>query len=394
MRTPQCERHIYLLANPSEEDPAYKDAGTSEIQKVSHRSMDRITGGSLMPIRKREFKNGAKWCVDVMLPNGKRYRRVVGVKKQAEQVQKRIESEIVEGKWEIRDKEDIPFSTLTIEYLEYAEANKATSTFITDKYRIEAHLLPYFGDTPISEISLQMIDGYKTSRVRKRAAPKTINNELVNLSHMMTMAARWGYINSNIVLNVVKLRVPKRNMRFLNQQEIQRLLNAASKSYIYPIIVTALHTGMRKSELFNLKWTDVDFEHQLITIQSNEDWHTKNYGARTLSITPNLYDVLISHHQQQLEMNIKSGYVFTYRGEKIKAGIKKSFITVLRDAGLAGVTLHTLRHTFASQLVMTGVPLRDIQELMGHESYETTLQYAHLTKDHAKQQVLRLPFAS
>jgi hypothetical protein len=211
------------LADTSEENPAHKDAGTSEIQEVSHRSMDRITGGSLMPIRKREFKNGAKWCVDVMLPNGKRYRRVIGVKKQAEQVQKKIESEIVEGKWDIRDKEDIPFSTLTIEYLEYAEANKATSTFITDKYRIEAHLLPYFGDTPISEISLQMIDGYKTSRVRKRAAPKTVNNELVNLSHMMTMAARWGYINSNIVLNVVKLRVPKRNMRFLNQQEIQRL---------------------------------------------------------------------------------------------------------------------------------------------------------------------------
>lgn len=136
------------------------------------------------------------------------------------------------------------------------------------------------------------------------------------------------------------------------------------------------------------------FEHQLITIQSNEDWHTKNYGARTLSITPNLYDVLISHHRQQLEMNIKSEYVFTYHGEKIRAGIKKSFITVLRDAGLANVTLHTLRHTFASQLVMTGVPLRDIQELMGHESYETTIQYAHLTKDHAKRQVLKLPFAN
>ncbi|HGJ64194.1 TPA: site-specific integrase, partial [bacterium] len=205
---------------------------------------------------------------------------------------------------------------------------------------------------------------------------------------------RWGYINHNVVSNVVKLKVPKRNKKFLSQQEIQKLLDSASESYIYPIILTGLHTGMRKSELFNLKWTDIDFDQKMITVQCKDDWHTKNYGTRTLSMTPILYNALKAHQQQQLEMGIKNGYVFTYRGERIRAGIKKSFNAVLRDAGLEGVTLHTLRHTFASQLVMAGVPLRDIQELMGHESYETTLQYAHLSKDHAKQQVLRLPFAS
>ena len=102
----------------------------------------------------------------------------------------------------------------------------------------------------------------------------------------------------------------------------------------------------------------------------------------------------MAHHRQQLEMGIQSGYVFTYRGERIRAGIKKSFITVLRDAGLEGVTLHTLRHTFASQLVMAGVPLKDVQELMGHQSFETTLQYAHLSEEHVKRQVLKLPFAN
>ena len=110
-----------------------------------------------MPIRKRQFKMGAKWCVDVMLPNGRRYRRVVGTKKQAEQVQKKIEAEIVTEKWHIREAEDIPFSTLFEDYLEYVNANRAASTAVVKKYRIEAHLLPYFEDMLLSQITLKWL---------------------------------------------------------------------------------------------------------------------------------------------------------------------------------------------------------------------------------------------
>jgi len=69
------------------------------------------------------------------------------------------------------------------------------------------------------------------------------------------------------------------------------------------------------------------------------------------------------------------------------------FKAICKKAGLENITLHTLRHTFASQLALAGVPLRDIQELMGHQSFQTTLQYAHLTEEHVKKQVMKLPFA-
>ena len=95
-----------------------------------------------------------------------------------------------------------------------------------------------------------------------------------------------------------------------------------------------------------------------------------------------------------MELGNKSEYVFTYRGEKIKRGIDDSLRTAVGKAGLENVTLHTFRHTFASQLAMAGVPLRQVQELMGHRSFETTLQYAHLSEDHVKQQVIKLPFAN
>ncbi len=102
----------------------------------------------------------------------------------------------------------------------------------------------------------------------------------------------------------------------------------------------------------------------------------------------------MEHRKLHIEMGIKSGYVFTYNGQRLKSNIKRSLARVLKKAQLEGVTLHTLRHTFASQLVMAGVSLREIQELMGHRSFETTLQYAHLSEDHVKKQVLKLPFAN
>ncbi len=128
-------------------------------------------------------------------------------------------------------------------------------------------------------------------------------------------------------------------------------------------------------------------------IQSKVDWHTKNYKVRAIQLTPVLYNVLMEHRKLHLELGTKSDYVFTYQGHKIKSNIKRSLKTVLKKAGLENVTLHTLRHTFASQLVMVGVSLKEVQELMGHQSFETTLQYAHLSEDHVKRQVLKLPFA-
>ncbi len=348
-----------------------------------------------MSVRKRVVPSGkTRWFVDILLPNGNRFRKTVGSKKQADQVHKQIESDVVEGKWSLRETDDVSFSKLVSEYLEYSKTAKAQSTYNVDQYRIKAHLLKYFKDMPIKCITSQMIDAYKGYRVNEGATNNTVNHEVTNLSHMMRMAIRWRYLDTNPVASVDRLKVPKRSPRFLNIEEIERLMAASKESYIYPLIMTALHTGMRKSELFNLRWTDVNFQQGTIAAQNRSDWHTKNYLPRTISMTPALHEVLQGHQTQQTELGYESEYVFTYQGNQLKYDIKDSLRTVLRKAGLKNVTLHTFRHTFASQLALAGVPLRDIQELMGHQSFQTTLQYAHLSEEHVKKQVMRLPFAN
>ncbi len=318
----------------------------------------------------------------------------MGSKKQAEEVHRRMELEIAEGKWNLQKSEDITFSDLIEEYLKYAMTGKAESTYEIDQYRINAHLLPYFGDALLRDITVQMVDKYKAMRIKDGASAHTINNELSNLSHIFKMAIRWGYIDKNVVSLVDKMKLVRRTPRFLNQEEIDKLIKAASGSHIQPIIITAIHTGMRKSELLNLRWTDIDFDQEIVTIQSKKDWHTKNYKPRVLKMTPVLNKALGQHRELQESQGYLSEHVFTYEGRRIKWGVDIGLKAITKKAGLDNVTLHTLRHTFASQLVMVGVPLRYVQELMGHQSFETTLQYAHLSEEHVKSQVLRLPFAT
>lgn len=338
------------------------------------------------------YKRVNRWYVYVTFPDGSRYRKSVGTRKQADQIEKQLKAQVVQGKWDIFEMEDVLFSDLVVEYLEYAKVSKARSTYVTDKSRIEKHMLPFFGDTPLKKIAAQSVDAYKTKRAHEGAAPKTLNNELLNLSHMMKMAVRWRYIDRNVVSSVEKMRVIINPPRFLNQSEIQRLGEAAVGSHIYSLVLTALHTGMRKSELLNLTWEDIDFDMRMITVKSKDDWHTKNYKARLFQLTPVLYDVLKEHEADQPLLRNK--YVFTFRGKAIRQDIRRSWRRVVCKAGLQGITLHTLRHTFASQLVMAGVSLRDVQELMGHQNFETTLRYAHLSPDHVRKQVLNLPFAN
>ena len=239
-----------------------------------------------MSVYRRRFKNGDKWCVYLILPDGSKFRKVVGAKKEVEKVEQILRSEIVSGKWRFEEIKDIPFSGLTQEYIKYAETNKAKSTSTINKYRIGAHLLPYFGDTLLSRITPQMVDSYKATRVKEGVSPNTSNRELANLSHMLKLAVQWRYLDRNVVSSVAKMRVPERPRRFLSQEEIRCFLKAAEETYIYPIVVTALHTGMRRSELLNLQWSDIDFGRQTVTVQAKEDWHTKNYKSRTLQLIP------------------------------------------------------------------------------------------------------------
>jgi len=207
---------------------------------------------------------------------------------------------------------------------------------------------------------------------------------------MFRLAVQWGYIKDNPTDGVSKLRVPKKVApRFLTEEECKRILEA-SDDFLRPIFFTFLNTGMRKAELENLEWSDINFTRRKIKIAVKDDWTPKT-NEREIPVNDGLLEVL---KRQESTAN-GSKYVFPdEEGGKIyKNRLRNRLMTLTKQLGFGEVTqIHALRHTFASHLVMKGVDLATIKQLMGHSDIETTMIYSHLTEKHVDQAVDKLDF--
>lgn len=162
-----------------------------------------------------------------------------------------------------------------------------------------------------------------------------------------------------------------------------------SSDHLRPILVIALHTGMRRGEIFNLLWTDIDFQGDLAHVRES-----KNGEGRYIPVSSEL-----RHTLQSLSSRFSGGYVFpSYLPRRKRNGadvvgqhpytdLKNSFSSALKRAGISDFRFHDLRHTFASHLVMAGADLNTVRELLGHKSIKMTLRYAHLSPTHKKQAI-------
>ena len=147
---------------------------------------------------------------------------------------------------------------------------------------------------------------------------------------------------------------------------------------------------MRRSELVYLTWDDIDFLNKLITVQSKPEtgFHPKSHRPRSIPINPDLEQLI-------LDLPQKGKYLFDDgKGKPLhcKDYYTKQFEKILKKAEVKNANLHTLRHTFASNLVMAGVDLRTVQELLGHSTIKITERYAHLSPDHKTRAINVLKF--
>lgn len=141
------------------------------------------------------------------------------------------------------------------------------------------------------------------------------------------------------------------------------------------LVTLALQSGMRRGELFKLKWRDVDFDRGLITIRASV---TKNRKRRTVRMNSTVKKALSEWFDQ---VPRKVEHVFTYQGKPLQS-VKRSFATLMRKAEIEGIGFHDLRHCFASKKVMSGVSLYEVKELLGHSSIKMTERYPHLAPDY------------
>jgi integrase len=342
--------------------------------------------------RERRFpvsilKRGKNYQIDYYC-KGKRYRELIGPsKKEAEAVLGKRLNEIREGKFFGKVKlREILMEDLVRDYLERFQGKK-----VVDEKRYMQIILESFGGKFVSDIDRREVESFQAVRratLRKDGLPRansTCNREVEALRRLLNKAIEWGMLERNPASRLKSLPEPQGRTRFLSLDEAKRLLEASSR-HLRPIIVCALETGMRRGEILNLRWSDVDMKTHTIYLGK-----TKNGESRHIPISNRLISVLSG-----LPRRLGSDHVFAGEPKIGKTGnpfhdVRTSFENACRRAGIEGFRFHDLRHTAASHLAMAGVPLRTVGEILGHKTAAMTERYAHLTPEHTRKAVESLP---
>lgn len=257
----------------------------------------------------------------------------------------------------------------------YACTNNKESTLRSKRMILDRHLIPFLKDTPLNSIDTKVIELLKAKKLKEDLAVKTVNNIISVLRTCLQMAHEWGELE--MIPKFRWLKVSEQPFDFLNEEECSRLILYAPDQVIKNMIHCAVKTGMRRGEMLGLDWSAVDFNQRTISVrQSLVEGRldsTKNNRIRHIPMTQDLLALLRSHRKGK-------GFVFSRDGKPLTGiGSNKELYKACRDSGIRRIGWHVLRHTFASHLVMRGVPIRAVQALMGHSSIQMTERYSHLT---------------
>jgi len=348
------------------------------------------------------YQRGRTWYIDVRA-NGRRIRKRIGPSKRiAELALMDYEVKIARDEFGF-SKSDIKIDDFFDRCLEYSKAQHRNTT--TERYEnvidnFKVFLSQHSKATMLSELSQEIFDRFKgyrrgTLSASRAEAPKpaktnTVNYEITVLRLLFNLGIKWGYLSENPTKGVEKLKVEDaKPPRFLTEAEIQRFLGACSPR-LKDIYFTFLQTGMRKAELENLEWSDIDLRRKSISIRRKPGWQPKT-GERDIPVSALLLMVLKRLHGIN-RRGLNSRWVFCENGgRQLTTKLRERLIGVATRAGIADFTsVHSLRHTFASQLVMKGVDLPTVQKLLGHTDIQTTMVYAHLAPNHLANAVDKL----
>jgi len=225
----------------------------------------------------------------------------------------------------------------------------------------------------------------KTYRGTLRS-PATVVRYLAALSHVYSAAVNeWEWLEANPLAKVKKPTEPRGRVRFLDEEERQRLLDACKESaseYLYPVVVLAISTGMRYGEILNLTWEDVDLKKRKIILHE-----TKNNERRVVPIVGLSLDILKGFSKVR---RIDSNLLFPGGHPQKPVDLRHAWEVALKRANIENFRFHDLRHTAASYLAMNGATLAEIAEVLGHKTLQMVKRYAHLSEAHTASVVERM----
>ncbi|MBP7675987.1 MAG: site-specific integrase [Thermoanaerobaculia bacterium] len=295
---------------------------------------------------------------------------------------------------------DLTMTEAVAEYMASRKGSYAPQTFRNVGMCFTANVLRLLGDRRLDSLRPSDFIAYGATRTEEGAAPGTVNREFELMRAMFNVLLKWEWIERTPMPagSVPRLRAPKNRVDFLAPDEWRAFLRALETTpdaptsvfrYQVPAVSTIpvfralLYTGARLGEILSLRWEAVDLDRGRIVLDRR-----KTQSVTGLTISEPLREVL-----EGLPRGTPAALVFRRPDGQpwIAYNIQGHFSRARDRAGLRKtLTVHSLRHTFASWLVADGVPLRTVSELLGHSNIVQTSRYAHLAPEHLREAVDRI----
>ena len=343
----------------------------------------------------RRDKDGTwRYRIVVKLPNGKRTRisgtPTINTKLEAEREERAHVHRVLNPPAAVQQAKEAPlFAEFGRQFLDICITKDKPSTLRSKEMILRVHLTPAFGTKKLDEIKYGDIVDY-SARKAKKLQKKTVNNHLSLIHRILTVGCKRGLIVA--VPEIEWLKAPQPDFDFLGFEEAEKLVAAAHEDWRCMILL-ALRTGLRQGELLALRWTDVDLVAGRITVRRSVTkgrvldpasgelvamdavTEPKSGKAREVPLGEEILGALKALHRT------RSKLVFPDPTGEMRTsnGSKHPLWRACEGAGIRHIRWHCLRHTFASHLAMRGVPLKVVQELLGHATMDMTMRYAHLS---------------
>jgi integrase len=261
---------------------------------------------------------------------------------------------------------------------------------------------------PMDNITVWDVTRWRSQRLKAGVKAGTLNRDVADLKRVLSKAAEWGIIESTPLAGMKDLKGDTTGrVRFLSADEEQRLRDALQAreerkrekrnsgnlwrlerhlptrgeidgryaDHIAPMVLLAMNTGLRRGEIFNLQWSDVDLDRATLTVQGAG---AKSKQTRYIPLNRETVDVMTAWEVQR---NSELVFPSPATGGRLD-NIKTAWEALRKAADLEDFNFHDLRHHFASRLVMASIDLNTVRELLGHADLKMTLRYSHLAPEH------------
>jgi integrase len=334
---------------------------------------------------RRETSGDGVYSVNIMVDR-RRIHRVIGresegvTRQQAEEFVAAARTDARRERLNLPEGRKTPlgFREAAVRYVERLEQEDGKN-IRAKRRQLNQHLVPFFGDRPLTQIASFDIERYKRNRRQSGAAEGTVNRELAVLSHLLNKFLEWRWLKA-LPVKVKAFKENGRRIIYLTTDQCRALEEASAQDQnenVHAFVMVGLRTGMRHSEILAIRREDIDLERRVIWIPKAKA------GAREQPITGDLADYLT----RRLKM-LPPGCPWLFPSPGSRTGhvhtIRKAFRRSVARAGMDPdqITPHVLRHTVVTHLVQAGVDLPTVQRISGHKTLSMVARYAHQSGAH------------